>query len=57
MNELQKEYFQKLEKEQAEAEAAEEARLKAVMEAERKKEAVKKLNAKRKWRLRKSLIA
>lgn len=41
MNELQKEYFEKVEKEQAEAEAAEEARLKAVMEAERKKEAVK----------------
>lgn len=41
MNELQKEYFKKVEKEQAEAEAAEEARLKAVMEAERKKEAVK----------------
>ena len=41
MNELQKEYFEKVEKEQAEAEAAEEARLKAVMEAERKTEAVK----------------
>lgn len=41
MNELQKDYFEKLQKEQAEAEAAEEARLLAVMESERKKEAIK----------------
>lgn len=42
MNELQKEYFERMEKERAEAEAAEEARLKAVMEAERKKDIKKK---------------
>lgn len=42
MNELQKEYFRKQEQERAEAEAAEEARAKAFMEGERKKEAVKK---------------
>lgn len=41
MNELQKDYFEKMQKEQAEAEAAEEARLLAVMESERKKEAIK----------------
>lgn len=41
MNELQKDYFEKMEKEQAEAEAAEEARLMAVMESERKKDAIK----------------
>lgn len=42
MNELQKEYFERMEKERAEAEAAEEARLKAVMEAEREKDIKKK---------------
>lgn len=41
MNELQKDYFAKMAKEQAEAEAAEEARLLAVMESERKKDAIK----------------
>lgn len=41
MNELQKDYFEKMAKEQAEAEAAEEARLLAVMESERKKDAIK----------------
>lgn len=47
MNELQKEYFQRVEKEQAEVQAAEEARLKAVMDAERKKDAAKKEAEKR----------
>lgn len=41
MNELQKDYLAKRAKEQAEAEAAEEARLLAVMESERKKDAIK----------------
>lgn len=47
MNELQKEYFQRVEKEQAEVQAAEDARLKAVMDAERKKDAAKKEAEKR----------
>ncbi len=42
MNELQKEYFERVAKEQEETEAAEEARLKAVMEAERRKDRQKK---------------
>lgn len=47
MNELQKEYFERKEKADAEAEAAEEARLKKLMEAEKKKEEKKKEAAKK----------
>lgn len=42
MNELQKEYFERLAREEAEAQAMEEARLKAFMEEERKKDAERK---------------
>ncbi len=47
MNELQKEYFERAEKERAEAEAAEEARLLKVLEAEREKDAKKAAAAKK----------
>ncbi len=42
MNELQKEYFERLAREEAEAEAKEEARLKAFMEEERRKDEERK---------------
>lgn len=47
MNELQKEYFERAQKEREEAEAAEEARLLKVLEAEREKDAKKQAAAKK----------